>query len=107
MLGSDLLRFYKDGLVISAAVSGNMTRGILWFVLRWFHRNTDDLSRAEYRVDGDTVEFSEGECMYYSGRVLEDGTLDLGVFNLEKGSSSRERYVFWEDRLPPGDQAEA
>lgn len=88
------LRFYDDGVVLSASITGDNVTNIA----KWFNRDSVNSSRGIFQADGESVQFScssSNGTVNYKGRVLDNG-LALNHHSLINGYRAEHLYRFIE-----------
>lgn len=68
------LRFYEDGTVLAASCSDSVNSPNQ--VIRWFDKNHPNISKGQYSIQGNTIQFSatspQGVTVDYVGRIIGD-----------------------------------
>lgn len=93
---SAVIRFYEDGVVIVSSSTNDYSK-----VMTWFNRDKENFSRVltgkykknnkgaiRFNVKGETGE------QKYSGKILNDKTIQLHIFNPKDKSSADRLYSF-------------
>jgi hypothetical protein len=87
------LRFYSDGVVISASVENST----IYNIAKWFNRNHKTISKGKYELTGTRLYFAttskEGTCIY-DGNVIDKYYLELNCKSLITCINYPEKYYF-------------
>lgn len=104
----DYFRFYEDNLVVTVAVVAEEEPES---VARWFHRDTDDVGRGYWSLDGDRISFHDVSSVpddleetYETLEIAWNGRLDGDALIMDSQgphhSATNERFEFIQDAAP-------
>ena len=92
---SYFLKFYQDGQVIFGVIACNNILEDIPLIIRWFNRDWEQVSRAEYQRQGKKVHFCFDDRLIFDGKVLRDGTIKFKIRNLYNKNEWEEQFAFW------------